>query len=430
MRTRTLLPLLVVLLPVVGIGGCAKSEAPSGGPLDTDPPRVVASYPDSAALGLADLDSIAIVFSESMNHRSVEQTFQVVPPVEIARREWKDRTWILRLRAPLEPHTTYVGLLGADARDRRKNQLGSLWTFPFSTGDTLDDGVLEGTVVGQRFAAKHLWVYAWPWETPPPDTTEAGFPPPALRMGQTDEKGAFRIPYVPRDRPLRVCAFYDRDGDGQFQPLPDRWTCLPDSIALADTSAATGLVMYLTAPDEPGTVAGTVVDSSCVAVPYRDRLGAVRAERDSLLEWLEGELEARVRGRGALSRADSSRIESDFARLAREEGSSLEDSARCAQPIRVGLYASGDSLVREAAAEFRWTDVPPGIYRLRGFRDINANGVRDPGEPEGAYRFAIEVAPLHDLDDLDFSIALPAGEDPLPVPEPAAHEEPTQKETP
>lgn len=258
-----------------------------------------------------------------------------------------------------------------------------------------------------------------------PDTTESGFPPSPLRLGQTDDTGAFRIQHLPRSQALRICAFYDRDADGQFQPIADRWTCLPDSVVLADTSSARGdLALFLAEPDEPGTLAGTVADSFCVKASHQSRLATMRAERDSLLEWLEGEYEARERGRTTMSRSDSLRIEGEFAQFALIESSAARDSAICAQPIFVQLFTPSDSLVREAGGpEFEWTDVPPGVYRLRGFRDINATGEREPGEPRGAYPFAIEVAPLRTIDDLGFAIELGEGETLLEPPESAPETE-------
>jgi hypothetical protein len=164
---------------------------------------------------------------------------------------------------------------------------------------------------------------------------------------------------------------------------------------------------------------------------YRGRLRAVRAERDSLLEWLEGEYDARQRGRGTITHADSSRIEAQFARFARAEGEALVDSARCAQPILVRLFAHADSLIREQGGpEFEWTDVPSGVYRLRGFRDINGNAVRDAGEPEGAYPFAIEVAPLRAFEDLMFAIELPEGETLLQPPEAGSASSAREQESP
>lgn len=381
---------------------------------------------------MADLDSFVIAFTEPMNRRSVETSFQMVPAVEFSRLEWKEQIWTLRLRAPLLPHTTYVGFLGADAEDRRRNKLGALWSFAFSTGDTLDDGTVEGKVVGQRFSPKRLWVYALPWEIGFPDTTESGFPPSPLRLGQTDEAGEFQIQHLPRGRPIRICAFYDRDADGQFQPIADRWTCLPDSIALADTSRVKGgLALFLAEPDEPGTIAGTVIDSFCVTADHRSRLAAVRAERDSVLEWLEGEYDARQRGSGTMTPSDSSRIEAQFARFERTESAAFLDSALCAQPVFVQLFSSSDSLVRETGGpEFEWTDVPPGIYRLRAFRDINATGVREEGEPLGGYPFAVEVAPLRTIDHLEFAIELPEGETLLEPPETAPESAPESEENP
>jgi len=406
-------------LSIVLVVGCAKIESPSGGPLDKDVPYVQAIAPDSGAVNVrTDLDSLVIVFSERMNRKSVESAFLVTPSLSYRRQTWEEERWILELRDSLRVGQTYVGFLGAEAEDRRKNPLGTPYTFVFATGDSLDNGIIEGQVVGRRFSPRTQSVYLWDWDLGHPDTTEASYPVEPIRISQADKDGAFRFDFVPRTGRYRVCCLFDRDGDGQFQPLPDRWACLPTAVEIPDTTdRVVDLEIFLAAAEETGTVAGAVIDSSCIALDYRLRLETLRAERDSLLEWLEGQRASRRRGMGRITNGDSLRIEREFARFAADEEMALVDSSRCAQPIQVLLIArsvvDADSVVREhsGGAEFLWSDVEPGIYRLKGFRDVDGDGQQGEPEPAGAFQFPIEVLPLRVLEDLDFVLSVDSKRD-------------------
>ena len=88
------------------------------------------------------------------------------------------------------------------------------------------------------------------------------------------------------------------------------------------------------------------------------------------------------------------------------------ESAYCALPIVTRLLAAHDTtVVRQAkgAAAFRWTDVPPGIYRLMAFRDVNKDGRLEADEPTGALGFVLDLQPLHTLDSLNVILSKPAG---------------------
>ncbi len=390
----------------IGLFGCAQIGAPGGGPEDREAPKVAATWPDSGAVGVAGIDSLALVFSEPMNRRSVEENFFVSPPIEFSERSWNKAAWILRLRRPLEPGRTYVGLLGTGAKDRHGNGPKKAWAFAFSAGDSLDTGRVAGKVVAQRYKSKSVFIYVWPWSTAPPDTTREGFPADPLRLGQADAQGAYELDYLPRRVPLRVCALYDREGDLRFDPGSDRWGCLEEPLVIADTSkVVTGVDLYVADPDEPGTVAGTVVDSTCTRSRAARTLDQVRVERDSLHTVLE---EGEVPGEQPPTAQDSVRIGARMLSLDSLATAARAESLFCVKPFVVQL-TSDTTVVRESITrdKYSWADVPPGTYHLRAFRDLNGNSIPEGSEPQVRYPYAIEVRPLRVLDKID--LALPQG---------------------
>lgn len=366
-------------------------------------------------------DSIALLFSEPMNRGSVENAFIISPPVEYRERRWRKNTWILRLRRPLLPHRTYVGLLSTAVKDHHDLSPTRPWSFAFSTGDTLDTGQVSGKVVGQRYAPAGAFVYVWPWSAGPPDTTKQGYPPDPVRLGQADAQGAFTLDYLPRDVELRLCALYDRGHDQQFDPGSDRWGCAEQPVSIADTAkAAAALSLYISDPDEPGTVGGTAIDSLCVKSRAGRLLARTRAQRDSLRQWLEGRSDTSARTGGAapgpparepITLADSLRIGHELLSIDSLSAAAKAESAYCATPI-VTVLEHDTTLVRQekGQAKFQWTDVPPGTYRLHSFRDLNGDGREEANEPSGSIDHPLEVKPLHAQDSLNVILVTPSKE--------------------
>lgn len=410
---------------------CAQIQPPSGGPEDTEPPRVTRAYPESAAVNVPLGDSLALSFSEPVDRRAVEDAFVFSPPVDYRERSWQRDTWVLRLRVPLREGLTYAGLLGLGAKDHHGIPLKKAWTWAFSTGDSLDDGAISGKVIGQRFPGKSSVIYAWPWDPAIPDTTEEGPPPDPLRVGQADLQGSYELEYLPRGRPLRICALYDRDADRSFDPGDDRWAFLDEPLVVPDTGRVTADVdLYLAASDEPGMVAGTLVDSSCIRSAAVEVLKDARARRDSLRGWLDGRiavapsLPGRVRdeesaaaddapfdstrgGGLSLTSEDSLLVGLEYLRLDSLDAAAQAESLFCSRRLVVRLLEGDTTLVRESQeARFSWSDVPPGVYRVSGFRDLDGNGQPGADEPAASWPHALEVLPLRKLDDI--LLALPS----------------------
>ncbi len=385
------------------VAACAEIGSPGGGPEDVTPPKVIKTFPDSGAVRVPPTDSLVLKFSKPMSKRSVEESFFLSPPVEYRERFWKKNVWILRTRVPLARHRTYAGLLGTATKDHHNNALKEAWSFAFSTGDTLDTGKVKGEVFGQRYSPKGLFVYVWPWSVPMPDTSKDAYLPDPLRLGQTDADGKYELDYLPRNKPLRICAFYDRDKDLEFNRSADRLACLPESLVIEDTSrVVTDVNLYVADPDEPGTVAGTVADSVCLRSKAGKILARVRSEKDSLHAALSGTAEESPKN----TPKDSVAVGRQLLGLDSLATGARAESLFCIKPIRAQLISGDTTIVRETVTkgDFRWPDVPPGVYKLRAFRDLNNNGVRDPDDPVVLYRYPLEVKPLHVLDKLDLNL--------------------------
>ena len=166
-------------------------------------------------------------------------------------------------------------------------------------------------------------------------------------------------------------------------------------------------------PDEPGTLTGAAVDSSCVG-KGAGRLRALQREADSLAvllgartgsDSLPADTLFGFAKRGKVG-FDTTAVRSRLAQIESLRTVARGDSARCALPVIVRLFEKDSTLVTEAQGDgaFEFRDVAPGIYRIRAFRDADSNGEPGSGEEAGEYPFPIELGPGRKLTDLRFRL--------------------------
>lgn len=385
---------------------CAQMEAPSGGPVDTTKPYVSGLYPDSGSVGV-EVDTISILFSKKMDRRSVRDWLFISPPLRVREGKWDDNRLDLILAAPLDSGTTYSILLGFEVKDVRGNPLGP-YEASFSTGDALDDGRVEGKVLGGRLRSAGVYLYVWPWSDSL-DFTEADLPPP-LRMGQAANDGSFEFASMPTDLPLRICALYDVDKNRSFDPADDIWGCIEQPFTIDDTSGVvTDVEVYLVLADEPGLISGVAVDSSCVGrgVVILERLDQ---EADSLTSLVLPDTTARPDTLVGFERqvpggVDTTAVLARLVDIDSLRAIARADSARCSDPVIVQLFESDTVLVAETrgTGDFSFAEVPPGVYEIRAFRDSNGNGVVDVGEVAGAAE-GVVLKPGRQLTDSDITL--------------------------
>ena len=236
--------------------GCAKKGAPSGGPPDLEPPRVIATTPDSGAAGVSRHTTLRIEFSEGMEPRSSGDAIEMLPPVEFRQRRWSGNVLTIVLKDSLKSDRTYTMYAGGGARDRHGNNIARQRTVVFTTATTFPPGVLEGRVEAVGFAAPNalLWCYR---DGHLPDSTAKDFD----ALGITDPAGRFRVAgLVPGV--WRVWTFVDLNRNRSFEPGQDLLVPADSSFTLTEAAPVkSDLLLKVVNPKAPGRFAGSVVDS-------------------------------------------------------------------------------------------------------------------------------------------------------------------------
>ena len=228
----------LALAGLLALGSCAAISSPQGGPRDKTPPRLVATSPDSAARNVKQ-QFIKLTFSEPIQVKELPKnlliTPQLAPGNSYSVRPDRDAVTLL-FKQPLEANTTYSFNFRKAIVDANESLPARYQALSFSTGATLDSGVVRGTVADllTNLPAKDAVVGLYR----PTDTV-------GVRRGQpyyltrTDDKGAFQLHFV-RVAPYNIYAWADKNNNGRFDD-GEKIAYLPAPLPVTDTTAPRAL---------------------------------------------------------------------------------------------------------------------------------------------------------------------------------------------
>jgi len=239
----------LVILVSFFVAGCAEVGPPPGGEEDKKGPTLLESSPASGALGVATNSEVVLTFSETLVKPDQGTAVFVSPrPERSPQMEWKGNRLRILFAEPLLPDRTYVISVNTTVADLRRNRLDSAVTVAFSTGQTIDTGLVSGQVLNQDGKPAMGWAvglyplaqfeqYALADSVHPIYLTTAG------------NNGFFTLPYLPSGA-YSLIAFLDKNRDDFFNPAIE-----PFAVPDRDILVGGGL------PLNRLILAGTVLDS-------------------------------------------------------------------------------------------------------------------------------------------------------------------------
>jgi hypothetical protein len=267
----------IVVALAAAAAGCAKSVFPPGGPIDTEPPRILASSPADSTVSVPVGAGVEFLFSETMDRASVRDGIKVYPPPAHPSIEWSGRRVRLSWGEPLGENTTYQVLLSGRARDAHGVMLGRAGVIRFSTGDSLAPGRISGALRAKTLNRYGVPILIFPDSLGSrPDTAE--FEP--LYEAETDTAGVYEFSCIALEQGFRIFAFFDRAGNGSYEEDQDILAAWPEAIRLTPARlVADSINIVAVDPRAPAVLSGTVEASDSTA---RYQVEA-RADPDSAL---------------------------------------------------------------------------------------------------------------------------------------------------
>ena len=147
---RILLCFLIIIsiLKIAVLTGCANIIPPTGGDRDSLPPRLIKASPPDSSKGF-NTKTITFTFDEYIQQPQeifknliVSPTFSIVPAIES-----KLRTLTIKIKDTLEPNTTYYYDFGDAIKDVNEGNVLHNFSYIFTTGNTFDTLQLSGKVL-------------------------------------------------------------------------------------------------------------------------------------------------------------------------------------------------------------------------------------------------------------------------------------------
>ena len=146
---KYLYPVLKLLIPVtlvLYVWSCATIVAPSGGPKDITPPKMLKSEPKNLSTNFKG-KKLLLDFNEYVDLKTPEKYLLISPPMsEIPELKVKGRTVVIKIKDSLRVNTTYNFYIGDAIVDITENNPITNFNFAFSTGPEIDSLSLTGRV--------------------------------------------------------------------------------------------------------------------------------------------------------------------------------------------------------------------------------------------------------------------------------------------
>ena len=329
------------LLAGVLLAGCAHIEAPPGGPEDKDPPKLLATRPDTMARVAPFREAVVLAFDERLSEQGLRDAVLVSPRTSTAEVEHRGDEIRVSLRRGWEAGRIYQVTLLPGVQDLFNNRLTAPVRLVFSTGPAIPDTRLGGTVLDRVTGRPERDV-----------RVEAIHQPDSLVYATvTDSAGGFTFAQVPEGE-YRVRAYRDVGGNRVMDPFESRDT------ARTTLAAGRGMTLGLRVlqPDTTAPkVASVQMADSLVEVRFDDHLDP--AQRVTL------EQVTLTLANGTVLPAAEVRIGADTERPAQA------DTARAAAPRTEERLPSQSLFVRPARPLPAGTEVRVrvrGVWNLHG----------------------------------------------------------------
>jgi hypothetical protein len=139
--------LITTLAILVILASCAKIVAPTGGPKDLTPPKLVRSTPVFKSTNFKGRE-VTITFNKFIQPlKDANNQVIISPPTEkIPEMKLKGKSIVIKFLEDLKPNSTYNIYFGDAIQDLNESNIKKNFYFTFSTGDKIDTLELRGRV--------------------------------------------------------------------------------------------------------------------------------------------------------------------------------------------------------------------------------------------------------------------------------------------
>jgi uncharacterized protein (DUF2141 family) len=208
---------ILLLCTTLLFAACAKVIAPSGGPMDTEPPVVVIFEPSSGLTNFSD-QTIEITFDEFFTLKSPETNIYLNPLTE-DKIEYKIKGKRLLISLPDDMHKnlSYTLVLNNAIADFHEGNILKSLQYVFSTGTHFDSLSIQGRVINAATGEplENIMIYLMP-----EDADSALLKKQFSRVAFSDIQGAFKFYLLPPGN-YSLYALSDKDNSHTLNSIEE-----------------------------------------------------------------------------------------------------------------------------------------------------------------------------------------------------------------
>jgi len=231
---------------LLGLAGCASIQAPTGGPKDSIPPKILKETPKNFTTQFK-ANEINVEFDEYFKLNNSFKEISLSPATEKLP-EYKVRKKILNIRFQdtLAPNTTYTINFGNAIADYNESNILKNYVYVLSTGNKIDSLSISGKVINA--VTKKPELDATAFIIPLSQDTVFGKKRAPI-FTSTDSAGNFSLKYLRGDT-YRIYAIKEEGGgDKIYNSTNELIAFLKDSIVLGKDTSGLKLELFKEEPD-------------------------------------------------------------------------------------------------------------------------------------------------------------------------------------
>ena len=127
---------------------CASVKAPQGGPLDSEPPKLISTSP-AILTDLTQGQKITLSFNEFIKEKSLKNAIEIFPNIDQKIVfEYNGKDVVITLPSDLEKDKTYVISLNSNLSDEQNVKLNENIVIPISLLNSINQAVIKGKIFG------------------------------------------------------------------------------------------------------------------------------------------------------------------------------------------------------------------------------------------------------------------------------------------
>jgi uncharacterized protein (DUF2141 family) len=225
MKGSSITTWLILAVTLLFDGSCAKQAAPTGGPDDVAPPKIVKSTPLNGTVNYRE-KTIVVTFDEYVVFDKLTEKFMISPPTdEKPKITLKGKSLNIVLPKKLKDSTTYTLYFQDAIKDLNAGNVFNNFQFVFSTGSVIDSLSVTGNVLlaNNLEPDKSILVMMYSQQA---DSAPRKMLPDYITLA--DVNGYFRLNNI-RNGNYRIYALKDNNNNKKFD-LADEEFAFGDSV--------------------------------------------------------------------------------------------------------------------------------------------------------------------------------------------------------